>query len=42
MKRTLAQFSAVCGGRLTGADAEFAEVLIDSRKVRAGGLIKRR
>ena len=38
MTRTLSQFSAVCGGRLEGADAEFAEVLIDSRKVRAGDL----
>jgi UDP-N-acetylmuramoyl-tripeptide--D-alanyl-D-alanine ligase len=38
MRRTLSQFSAVCGGRLEGADAEFAEVLIDSRKVRAGDL----
>ena len=25
-----------CGGRLEGADAEFADVLIDSRKIRAG------
>lgn len=38
MKRTLAQFSAACGGRLEGADAPFAEVIIDSRKVRAGDL----
>jgi UDP-N-acetylmuramoyl-tripeptide--D-alanyl-D-alanine ligase len=38
VKRTLAQFAAVCGGRLEGADAEFADVLIDSRKVRGGDL----
>jgi UDP-N-acetylmuramoyl-tripeptide--D-alanyl-D-alanine ligase len=38
VKRTLAQFSAVCAGRLTGADARFAEVLIDSRQVRSGDL----
>ena len=38
MRRTLAQFSAVCGGRLAGEDAAFAEVLIDSRLVRAGDL----
>ncbi len=38
MKRTLSQFSAACGGRLEGADGEFADVIIDSRKVRAGDL----
>ena len=38
MKRTLAQFAAACGGRLHGADAQFAQVLIDSRPLRAGDL----
>ena len=38
MKRTLAQFALACGGRLDGADAQFAEVLIDSRKLRTGDL----
>ncbi len=38
MKRTLAQFAAACGGRLAGADAEYAEVVIDSRQVRARDL----
>jgi UDP-N-acetylmuramoyl-tripeptide--D-alanyl-D-alanine ligase len=38
MKRTLAQFSTACGGRLHGADAIFADVLIDSRQVRSGDL----
>ena len=38
MKRTLAQFAVACGGRLDGADAQFAEVLIDSRKLRTGDL----
>ena len=38
MKRTLAQFTAACSGRLSGADAEFNQVLIDSRQVRAGDL----
>ncbi len=38
MKRTLAQFSSACGGRLQGADAIFADVLIDSRQVRSGDL----
>ena len=38
MKRTLAQFAAACGGQLIGADAPFAEVLIDSRAVQAGDL----
>ena len=38
MKRTLAKYAAVCGGRLAGHDAEFAEVVIDSRQVRAGDL----
>ncbi len=38
MKRTLAQFAAACAGRLQGADADFAEVLIDSRRVHPGDL----
>jgi UDP-N-acetylmuramoyl-tripeptide--D-alanyl-D-alanine ligase len=38
MKRTLTQFAAVCAGKLSGADAEFSEVLIDSRAVHAGDL----
>ena len=38
MKRTLAQFAAACAGKLLGADAEFSEVLIDSRAVRVGDL----
>jgi UDP-N-acetylmuramoyl-tripeptide--D-alanyl-D-alanine ligase len=38
MKRTLAQFAARCGGELRGADREFAQVLIDSRRVGAGDL----
>jgi UDP-N-acetylmuramoyl-tripeptide--D-alanyl-D-alanine ligase len=38
MRRTLSQFAEVCGGRLLGADVEFADALIDSRKVRPGDL----
>jgi UDP-N-acetylmuramoyl-tripeptide--D-alanyl-D-alanine ligase len=38
MKRTLAQFAAVCAGRLAGADAEFAEAVIDSRQLGVGDL----
>jgi UDP-N-acetylmuramoyl-tripeptide--D-alanyl-D-alanine ligase len=38
MNRTLSQFAAACAGKLTGADAEFSEVLIDSRAVREGDL----
>jgi len=38
MKRTLAAFAAACAGRLVGADAPFAEAVIDSRKVVAGDL----
>ncbi len=38
MKRSLAQFAAACAGRLAGADAEFAEVVLDSRQVRADDL----
>ena len=38
MKRTLADFAGLCGGRLAGADAPFAEVVIDSRQLSAGDL----
>lgn len=38
MKRTLSQFAASCAGQLRGADAGFAEVVIDSRKIAAGDL----
>lgn len=38
MKRALSQFAAACGGTLLGADAEFSEVLIDSRAVQSGDL----
>jgi UDP-N-acetylmuramoyl-tripeptide--D-alanyl-D-alanine ligase len=38
MKRTLGHFAAACGGQLRGADREFAEVLIDSRRVGARDL----
>ena len=38
MKRTLADFAAACGGRLHGADAEFAAVTIDTRRLAAGDL----
>jgi UDP-N-acetylmuramoyl-tripeptide--D-alanyl-D-alanine ligase len=33
MKRTLATLAAACGGTLHGQDGEFAEVLIDSRRI---------
>jgi UDP-N-acetylmuramoyl-tripeptide--D-alanyl-D-alanine ligase len=36
--RTLAQFAAACHGRLIGADREFNEVSIDTRKLAAGNL----
>jgi len=38
MKRTLAQFAARCGGELRGSDRDFAQVVIDSRRVAAGDL----
>lgn len=38
MKRTLAQFAARCGGELRGGDRDFAQVVIDSRRVAAGDL----
>ena len=36
--RTLAQFARDCGGVLQGADAPYAEVLIDSRRIARGDL----
>ncbi|HEY2809323.1 MAG TPA: UDP-N-acetylmuramoyl-tripeptide--D-alanyl-D-alanine ligase [Steroidobacteraceae bacterium] len=38
MKRTLAEFSRACGGRLQGADAAFTEVVSDSRALSSGQL----
>ena len=38
MRRTLAQFAACGGGELRGSDREFAQVLIDSRRIAAGDL----
>ncbi len=38
MKRTLAEFARLCGGRLEGADAAFSEVVSDSRKLERGQL----
>ena len=38
MKRTLANFAACCGGELRGTDRDFAQVLIDSRRVGAGDI----
>jgi len=38
MKRALSVLAAQCGGALQGADAQFAQVLIDSRRVGAGDL----
>jgi UDP-N-acetylmuramoyl-tripeptide--D-alanyl-D-alanine ligase len=38
MKRTLAEFARACGGRLSGADGAFTEVVSDSRKLTAGQL----
>ena len=38
MIRLLSQFAAACHGRLTGADCEFNELVIDSRKISAGDL----
>ena len=31
MKRTLAEFARACGGRLSGADAAYTDVVSDSR-----------
>lgn len=38
MRRTLAQFATACGGTLRGVDGEFAEVVIDSRRIGARDL----
>jgi UDP-N-acetylmuramoyl-tripeptide--D-alanyl-D-alanine ligase len=38
MKRTLAEFARLCGGRLSGADAPFSDVVSDSRTLAAGQL----
>jgi UDP-N-acetylmuramoyl-tripeptide--D-alanyl-D-alanine ligase len=38
MKRTLAEFARLCGGRLTGADSPFSDVVSDSRTLAAGQL----
>jgi len=38
MKRTLAEFARLCGGRLTGTDATFTDVVSDSRTLAAGQL----
>jgi UDP-N-acetylmuramoyl-tripeptide--D-alanyl-D-alanine ligase len=38
MKRTLAEFAALCGGRLQGRDADFTDVVSDSRALERGQL----
>jgi UDP-N-acetylmuramoyl-tripeptide--D-alanyl-D-alanine ligase len=38
MKRTLAEFARACGGRLSGADRSFTDVVSDSRALSAGQL----
>ncbi|MGA2562513.1 MAG: UDP-N-acetylmuramoyl-tripeptide--D-alanyl-D-alanine ligase [Steroidobacteraceae bacterium] len=38
MVRSLAQFAAACHGRLNGADGDFHEIAIDSRKLVPGNL----
>ncbi|HEY6452077.1 MAG TPA: UDP-N-acetylmuramoyl-tripeptide--D-alanyl-D-alanine ligase [Steroidobacteraceae bacterium] len=38
MIRTLARFAAACHGRLAGADREFDEIAIDTRKLTPGNL----
>jgi UDP-N-acetylmuramoyl-tripeptide--D-alanyl-D-alanine ligase len=38
MKRTLAEFARLAGGRLAGADRAYGEVVSDTRKLRAGEL----
>ena len=38
MKRTLAEFARLCGGRLEGADAAFTDVVSDSRALKRGQL----
>ena len=39
MKRTLAEFAQLCGGRLQGADAAFSDVVTDTRTLKRGQLI---
>jgi UDP-N-acetylmuramoyl-tripeptide--D-alanyl-D-alanine ligase len=38
MKRTLAQFAQLCGGRLRGADAAYTDVVSDTRTLKRGQL----
>jgi UDP-N-acetylmuramoyl-tripeptide--D-alanyl-D-alanine ligase len=38
MKRTLAEFAQLCGGRLQGADAAFSDVVTDTRTLKRGQL----
>ena len=38
MKRTLAEFARLCGGRLAGADGAFTDVVTDSRTLKRGQL----
>ncbi|HWW31985.1 MAG TPA: UDP-N-acetylmuramoyl-tripeptide--D-alanyl-D-alanine ligase [Steroidobacteraceae bacterium] len=38
MKRTLAEFARLAGGRLTGADRAYTNVVSDTRKIQAGEL----
>jgi UDP-N-acetylmuramoyl-tripeptide--D-alanyl-D-alanine ligase len=38
MKRTLAEFAHLCGGRLEGADAAFGDVVTDTRNLKRGQL----
>ena len=38
MKRTLAEFAQLCGGRLEGADAAFGDVVSDTRTLKRGQL----
>jgi UDP-N-acetylmuramoyl-tripeptide--D-alanyl-D-alanine ligase len=38
MKRTLAEFAQLCGGRLEGADAAFGDVVTDTRTLKRGQL----
>ena len=38
MKRTLAEFARLAGGRLAGADRAYTNVVSDTRKIQAGEL----
>jgi UDP-N-acetylmuramoyl-tripeptide--D-alanyl-D-alanine ligase len=38
MKRTLAEFARICGGRLSGADGAYTDVVSDTRTLTAGQL----